>query len=266
MKLKIFILLFFAVCSVSLLNAQCDDCFNKDDDWKLAGGVTLYSNNHFVEYVNILERQPLEFNVRYKIKDRHILRASIPFLNKVNKHGEPEVSDYPLEEVSLENYLETLHNDDWYYASYCKTLSYNESLHGLSLGYDYNYYLGKSLSLFAGVDLACYYYTLRSKYYNITYGGLDTNGMSELGLITFSDIEKSKTGLSIRPLLGIRYKFQKLLFEANLGYAFIRTNFVYSDKSSYIDINNITSERTFDSGARYHNKNFQYQFSLYYTF
>lgn len=107
MKLKIFILLFFAVCSVSLLNAQCDDCFNKDDDWKLAGGVTLYSNNHYVEYINILERQPLEFNVRYKIKDHHVLRVSIPFLNKVNKHGEPDVSfpRYPVGEVSLEDYL-----------------------------------------------------------------------------------------------------------------------------------------------------------------
>ena len=88
-------------------NSYCQSkaSLENKSDWKFTAGVTLYSNNHYVWDENVMERQPLEFNFRYKVKNNHVLRLSIPISWKVKKAGEPEfpISRYPLWEVSLED-------------------------------------------------------------------------------------------------------------------------------------------------------------------
>jgi hypothetical protein len=267
MKQKI---LFLSLLFLPLLvSAQCKDCF-QEDDWKFAAGVTLYSNNTYVSDINILERQPLELNFRYKIGRRHALRVSLPIPWKVNKAGEPTsgYSTLPNGEITLNEYLKQLHDHkSIYYSSYCKSLYFYESLSGISAGYDYNFPLSKSLSLFAGADLAYYQLAIKSKYYNIYYLGLDASGKSEIGSISLNNRYFKHNGYVIKPLLGTRYQFQKLMFEANVGYSFIKADNFYT--GDYSDIENTTGFIT--SGpfyGEYHNnyKKFTYQFSLHYTF
>jgi len=249
--------------------AQCKDCFQEDGDWKFAAGVTLYSNNTYVSDINILERQPLELNLRYKLGRRHVLRLSLPIPWKVNKSGEPAVGYplFPIGEIPLDEYLKQLHNQDFTsYANYYKSLHFYESLSGISVGYDYDFPLSKSVSLFAGGDLAYYHLAIESKYYNIDYQGLDENDKSEIGIISLHNRHDKKKGYVIKPLLGARYQFQKLLMEASVGYAFIKADYFYPGKFSSIDKTGIISSgSTYDEG-HYNFKKIGYQFSLYYTF
>ncbi len=268
MKKLFFLSLLF---SLSLrVNAQCKDCFPKENDWKFAAGVTLYSNNHYVSDVNILERQPLEFNFKYKLKDRHQFKLSIPILWKVNKHGEPSESSqaYPTKEVSLEDYLQTLHKKDYTYADFYKTLQYSESLFGMSAGYDYNFPIGKSISLFAGLNLNYSNLIVSSKYYNIDYYELDAENKSKIGIISLNNKNINTIGLGINPMLGVRYQFQKLLFEANIGYQYTNSYYKIIYNSNAIEgisgiISNVSN--SYKSNP-YDYNNLLYNISIYYTF
>lgn len=267
-KLKNLLLLFIIL--PLLVSAQCKDCSEKDTNWKFATGVTVYSNNHYVSDVNILERQPLEFNLRYKLKERHVLRLSIPILWKVNKHGEPAVSSqaYPTREVTLEDYLQTLHDKDYTYADYYKTLQYSESLYGISAGYDYNLPLGKSISLFAGFNLSYSHLEVASKYYNISYYGLDNENKSKIGLISLMNMNIKTMAYTINPLLGVRYQFQKLLFEGNIGYAFTKADYAIKyDFSSIEGISGIIAKGSNSGKSGPNNfRNLVYNVSVFYTF
>ena len=200
------------------------------------------------------------------------MRLSIPISWKVKKAGEPEFPSprYPMGEVTLEDYLKTLQNSDFIWANYYKVLQYDESLYGVSLGYDYNYSLGKYLSLFAGADFAYNHLQINAKYYNINYGALDENGMSELGTTSFEKYRKRFIGYSIKPLVGLRLNFQKLMFEASLGYMIVKSNFFYNSNVSSIQIVDKETIRSdyppdfteISSDVKY----FMYNFSLYYSF
>ena len=68
--MKQILLLFITIascCSVGQMNAQCKDCFQNENDWKFAAGVTIYSNNHYFWDENILERQPLDLILYIKL-------------------------------------------------------------------------------------------------------------------------------------------------------------------------------------------------------
>jgi hypothetical protein len=262
-----FFVFFFAMLPF-YINAQCKDCFQEDGKWKFAAGVTLYSNNTYVSDINIMERQPLELNFRYKLGRQHVLRLSLPIPWNVNKSGEPAVSypRFPTGEIPLDEYLKQLHKQDFTYAVYYKTLHFYESLSGISVGYDFDFPLNKSLSLFAGADAAYYRLAIESKYYSISYDGLDENDKSEIGIISLLNRHDKKKGYVIKPLLGARYQFQKLLMEASVGYAFIKADYFYPGKFSSIDKTGIISSgSTYDEG-HYNFKKIGYQFSLYYTF
>lgn len=242
--MKQILLLFITIascCSVGQMNAQCKDCFQNENDWKFAAGVTIYSNNHYFWDENILERQPLEFNFIYKIKSSHVLRLSLPILYKVNKSGTPSPSQYPNGEVSLEDYIDKLRDPDYTWASYHKVLNYTESLYGASIGYDYDLVISDALSVFAGLNFAYNYMSTDSKYYTIDYHELDNEYKSSLGIIALREKQLYRNGLSLTPLIGFRYHFQKLLFEANIGSVFgthkagSRGNYSSIYKSGIID-------------------------------
>ena len=149
-------------------------------------------------------------------------------------------------------------------------MQYDESLFGVSLGYDYNYSFGKYLSLFAGVDFAYNHLQINSRFYNIWYMPLDENGISELGTIDFEKYRKRFIGYSIKPITGLRLNFQKLLFEASLGYMVVKSKFYYDSDGSSIQIvdkepilsENAPSYTEIRSVVKY----FMYNFSLYYSF
>ena len=267
-KVKILLVL-FVMCKITL-NAQCKDCFPKENDWKFAAGVTLYSNNHYVSDVNILERQPLEFNFKYKLKDRHLLRFSVPLLLKTNKHGEPQVTspEYPTKEVTLEDYLQTLHNKDFTYAYYTKTLHYYETLMGISAGYEYNLPIGNSFSLLAGLNLSYYNLAVLSKFYSIDYYELDAENKSKIGLIGLWNKEINGFGYAVNPMLGVNYKFQKLLLEANIGYVFTKVDYnIKLDLSTIEGISGIKRNVSDEGkGTPQVFNNLLYKITLYYTF
>jgi len=251
-----------------LVNAQCEDSIKQNKDWKFAAGVTLYSNNHYVWNENLIERQPLEFNFRYKIKQHHVLRLSVPISWKVNKAGEPEFPTprYPMGEVTLEDYLETLHDQDRVYAIYYKMLQFYETVYGASLGYDYNYSLDKYLSLFAGIDFAYNKWQVDAKYYTIDYNGLNENGESALRGIAATNLRHGRIGYSMKPLMGLRLNFQKLLLEASLGYMAIKSDFFYHLYGSTIGNGGIIYDTNLYGKDSFVVKYFMYNFSLYYTF
>jgi len=268
MNMKKILLIFYIITLPLFVNAQREDSTKQNKDWKFAAGVTLYSNNHYVWNENVIERQPLEFNFRYKIKNHHVLRLALPISWKVNKAGEPEFPNqrYPTYEVTLEDYLEKLHEQDYIYANYYKILQFYESLYGVSLGYDYNYSFGKYLSLFGGIDFAYNHLQVDVKYYNIFYMGLDENGKSELGNISVNKLRHGRVGYSIKPLVGFRLNFQKLLFEANLGYMVVKSDFFYNLSGSAIGKEGIIYDINLPTKWTNYVKYFMYNFSLYYTF
>lgn len=271
MKTKKMILLLTILIPL-FLHAQCLDCDKKENDWEFAAGVTVYSNNHYVTWQNSLERQPLEFNFRYKLGGNHILRASLPIVWKANKHGEPELVYLPTGKVfvanSLEEYLEVLHDKDWNYASYTKPLHYYESLYGVSIGYDYDFPVWKSVSIFGGVNVAYYYSTVHSKFYEIDYYALDEEHKSKIGLISLKNKILSRSTFNVNPVLGVRYQFQKLLFEANIGYNFLRSVTGIKDNNSHLEgSSGIMSDHSRSRKLEPNTGKYPlYNFSIYYAF
>ena len=267
MTRKLFLTL---IISLFLLQtkAQCKDCQPKDD-WKFAAGVTLYSNNLYVYPENFLEREPMEFSFRYKLKSKHVFKLNIPVSYKEKKSGTPTLSQYPTGEVSLEDYLEKLRDPDYIWASYHKVLYYNETLCGVSLGYDYNINLLQNLSIFPGINMAYNYLSNDSKYYMIDYHEIDANNNSEIFAITLSKNKLYGNSITLTPHAGLRYQFQNLLFEASLGYVLRVQKVGFIQDYSYIDGKTgikKNGHNYFPHVGTYNYNNLSYSFSLFYTF
>jgi hypothetical protein len=264
------LLLFIILFSTYLLNAQCLDCFNKNDDWKFAAGVTLYSNKYLYSFEL---KQPLEFNLRYKLNEHHTLRLSAPIALKVNWE-KLDYQEYPFgHDVSVEEYLKWIKGENpesiGQVGSGFYNMRYNYyNLWGISLGYDYSYNFTSFLSTFASADFSYYNLTSYTNYYYVLFNKIEPNNYT-LGVVTQDKYLNIHNEFSIKSLLGIRYRFQKLLFEASAGvlYPFC---FKQSDtvKSSYIYpngelLNNIDDYDYLTFNWKF--VKFVYQISLFYT-
>jgi len=249
-----------------LAKAQCYDCAKDDSEWKFAAGVALYSKNYYASGYR-LERQPFEFKFKYKIKDHHILHLGFPLSYKVNYSGPPQVilPNYQMDE-SMENkaqaYWDALKHDD-IYADYYKTNKNYYNLFGVSLGYDYNFTIFDNFSLFAGIDLAFNYYKNYAEYFRIGYDLLDDDNTSELRFLDYTERVNNIYMYFAQVQAGVRYQFQKLLFEASAGYV-ITHNREYGKLDSMFY--NRSTNSVSDVWRRRNFKHFAYQISLYYTF
>jgi hypothetical protein len=266
MKTKKMILLLTILIPL-FLHAQCLDCNKKENDWKFAAGVTLYSNNHYVAESDILERQPLELNFRYKLNDKHVFRLNLPMAWKVNLHyGDTEgsITDFTADTGNkVDDYLEGMRNDYWHYADFYKKTDYYYNLLGASAGYSMNHYFGKGLSLFAGIDLGCVFYHNYASFYKIGYYELNDNNISELRSISYVERINNYNKYSVKPLVGINFRYQKLLLDISGGYSFSAYKVNGSLMTQYPKASSYTGlfERDF---MRFNQ--FIYQISLYYTF
>jgi len=262
MKQRILLLSFFIL--PILVSAQCKDCLPKDD-WKFAAGVTLYSNNLYVYNENLLERQPLEFNFRYKFGQNHIIRLSTPMAWKVKLTRDPSYTDpnYALDE-NLDNkalaYLDGMKHDATY-SEYFKTKESYYNLFGGSIGYDYNLNLGYGVSLAAGIDFSYYCYKSIQKFYGVDYTVLDGSNMAALYNLNYVERTNEWNALVAKPVIGLRYQFQKLLLEGTVGYAFTHTN-GHADLKIQ-DISMADDYSTFD--RKYNFNKMVFQLSLFYT-
>lgn len=265
MKLKlIFItLLFFPLPTI---NAQCKDCFPKENDWKFAAGVTLYGNNLYVYNGNLLERQPLEFNFRYKLTPNHILRFSTPIALKVKLTRNPSSTqpNYALDE-SLDNkalayYIAMKH--DVVYSDFTKTNESYYNLFGGSIGYDYNMNLGYGISVDAGIDFSYYNYKSIEKFYGIGFSVLDDNNITNVEYVDYIERINEWKAFVFKPQVCLRYQFQKLMLEGSIGYTFTRSNLFAEMKSQLAGSNEDfygTSNRQYDFNKMV------FQLSLFYT-
>jgi hypothetical protein len=265
MKLKLFFitLLFFPL---PLINAQCKDCFPKENDWKFAAGITLYSNNLYVSQYKLLERQPLEFNFRYKFGQNHMVKLSTPIAWKVKLTRDPNYTEpnYPLDE-SLDNkalaYYIAMKNDVAY-SNFSKTKESYYNLFGGSVGYDYNMNLVYGISVAGGVDFSYYYCMSFEKFYGILYSKFDDNNNAHLDLVDYTERTNSWNAFAAKPQVSLRYQFQKLLLEGSVGYAFTISNGFAKMKSQLAGSN---EDYYGASNRNYDFNKIVFQLSLLYT-
>lgn len=258
-------ILFIAFLLPFAASAQCKDCFKMEDSWKVAAGVTLYSNNDYTGKYIELPHRPLEFNLRYKINN-HVIRISSLAALKVNLPGS---IFYPRNfdgKESLEDYYKMLVSESG--RGYFQMIENYYSLYGGTLGYDYNFNFTPKLSAFIGVDLAYYYTVNKMKYYDIYYF-LSADNTSKIITMEYVKVNNHFNECAVKPVAGIRYQFQKLLFEVSLDYSFNaigytainETNQFYPDNGS----SNQYSEKSTQPFIGTHSQ-LDYLFSLFYTF
>lgn len=196
-----------------LLSAQCLDCLDKTTD--ISVGVTLHSNMKFSTIGQTT--QLLELNLRYKPTDNSTIRFGAPIALKKQIPGDPYPRSFT---TDLDEYVENMFNFDKYpyYGSFYRVLDNYYNLYGFSLGYDYNLPLSNNLSAFIGCDLGYYYQKKTSKYFYLENGSIDEHRQFTSTFLWKTERIDQRNILSAKPLLGMRFTFQKLTFEADLAY------------------------------------------------
>jgi hypothetical protein len=263
MKFKNLLLSLILLPTIAI--AQCKDCLPKENDWKFAAGVTLYSNMTYpLEISNYFH--PFEFDFRYKLSDKSIIRANVPIIWKGNILGSPETPHFPNETTTLEQYVADLHTEgnSGYYDPVNVIENYASVL-GVSLGYEYNFPILNKLNLLGGIDIGYTYQYMHSRYFSLGYYTLDANNQTTLYQIDYSTIDSYDNILNIKPFIGISYQFQKLLVEANIGY-YYSTYFAhrkYQDRI-YNSINIANASPYIANWTRNYDK-IIYKISLFYT-
>ena len=261
------ILLFLCLSTLPFLaNAQCDDCSDKDVDWRFAAGLTLYSNNLYDGKLIPKPYKPLEFNFRYKVGTNHVIRMSIPVARKVDLGRIWTPYDYDGQE-SLEDYFNGMLSKGGF-QRYNQIIESHYSLYGIALGYDYNYSFTPVFSTFGGIELAYYYSIYQSKYNEILYWMNAEDYRSSLDYMRYLRTNLYWNVGAVKPLAGIRYQFQKLLFEASIAYSLGRKTYIAIDNMDYFypDFNASNHISTKLVQPHYGNNHFEYQFSMYYSF
>ncbi|BEG99978.1 hypothetical protein [Bacteroides sedimenti] len=267
MKIK-FLLVFVLIPFITFAQEiQPDSLKSSEKSWKFAAGVSLLSN---INHTRQQEAQPIELNFRYNIKNKHTLRLGIPLTLNHKIFGEPEVSSgHTVGEMPALDYIKNMKDGDLYpfYNSFYKTLKNEYSLYGISVGYDYSYKLMENLSAFAGADLEFCHFSANAKYYNIHYINMSDNYMASMTSVIFINRNINSNAYMCRPLLGVRYQFQRLLIEGNLGYSFNKRKF-YGDMTldlGYQGGNNEIRKHKF-GGYVYNEKQFNYNINISYIF
>lgn len=265
MTRKLFLSLILILIAIQT-KAHCIDCSKKDTVWKFAAGVTLYSNNLYVYNENLLERQPFEFNFRYKLAPNHILRLSTPIAWKVKLTRDPSstIPNYEFDE-SLDNkalaYYIAMKHDEVYSHFYKSKESYYNLLGGC-VGYDYNMNFGSGISVAAGLDLSYCYYKSTEKFYGIGYSIPDENNVTNVEFVDYTERTNEWKAFVAKPQICLRYQFQKLLLEGGIGYAFTISN-LFAEMKSQSDGSNENYYGT--SNRNYDFKKMIFQLSLFYT-
>jgi hypothetical protein len=249
------------------LSAQCYDCYSKKPE--IAVGVTLYSNMKFTPQGQTT--QPLELNLRYKISENSTLRIGTPIVWKQNISGEPVAYSFT---PSLEEYVENMHDEDLYplYNSFYRILDNYYNLYGVSLGYDYNIPVTNNLSALIGCDLGYFNQKITSNYYRLNNGSIDENQQYKYFYLQKTEQINKHNILSIKPLLGLRFSFQKLTFEADLAYHVAYdlleikgiNRFWYAEVNSFEDQNNYYRSQNFFTNSDTPNR-IVYSFRLFYN-
>lgn len=260
--------LFFLAILPIWLNAQCYDCYSKKPE--IAIGVTLLSNMKFTAQGQTT--QPLELNLRYKITENSTLRIGTPIVWKQNISGEPVAYSFT---PSLEEYVENMHKEELRgkYNPFYRILDYYYSLCGVSVGYDRNILLTNNFSGFIGCDLGYYNQKIISNYYLLNNSSLDDNGQfKNFNLQKTERVDKNNL-ISAKPLIGLRFTFEKLTIESELAYH-IAYNFLeikYKNKTWYPEVN-FFEERNYYYNSQYYFSNTNtpnrivYSFRLFYNF
>jgi len=276
-KLIIIFTLFIIGISINFDYAQNREIIQKSADslqinrnnWKFGVGVTLLQSKYSFDKFYKLERQPLEFDFRYKIDKHNVLQLDIPILWKTNKHGQMVVStSSTLADIPLEDCLKKFQETD-FSPGYIQTLQYYESMYGVSVGYDYNFPIKlTNFSSFAGINFGCYDYQVKFKIQLIQYANLGDEYLSKLSSISLFDFTRNLFIFKINPTVGIRYTFQKLLFEGSIGYCYFHTNGTFQDNAVIIYTNDYIDNRPEKEGylTSLHTNQLSYKISLYYTF
>jgi hypothetical protein len=239
-KLTISLLLFLPIW----LSAQCLDCFDRDNDWRFAAGVTLYSNMTYpLEFSDYFH--PFEFDFKYRLSDHNILRASIPIIWKRNIFGSTQVPHLPDQTTTLEQYVADLHSiDNSGYYDPVNVIENYATVLGLALGYEYNFPLMNKINISGGVDIGYTYQYIHAKYFALGYYHLDANNQSTLYQISYNINDIYDNILNIKPFVGINYQFEKLMIEANIGYYyctyFVNQKYQEKDSDAYNVIRNAT--------------------------
>jgi len=223
--MKKILLIFYIITLPLLVRAQREDSTKQNKDWKFAAGVTIYTNNNYIMKEKILERQPIEVNFRYKFKQHHVLRLQFPFSFKVNMHGIPSIERPYLNQV-MSGKEENKAYEIWKGMKadnfdFTKTNQYYYSLFGASLGYDYDLKLKYGISVLGGFEFSFTHWKCYFDYIGGTFSELDEDNQSQLINLDYTTQKYQINCLSIKPLLGCRYLFQKkLLIECSIGYGF----------------------------------------------
>ena len=257
--------LFFLFISLPFfVTVRADDSLSKDSDWRFAAGVTLYSNNEYTGFIE-LEHRPLEVNLRYRVGTRHTFRMGLPLSLNVNM----EAPNYPKsynDEMSLEDYYKWM--SAYSTAQHFTMYENNYSLAGISLGYDYSFSLTNQFSAFAGVDLAYYYLGAHVEYFQASYSQSSEEKTSELDLLEYVKFTNKVNSIAVKPFVGLRYHYQKLILEASLDYLF--NAYKYSttrDINRFLPIFNTPYHELYQAiQPKNAFEQLVYQFSVYYTF
>lgn len=262
---KSYIIIFLVTFLFSESKAQSKDSFTKDDSWKFAAGVTLYSNTDYSGGYIDLTHRPLEFNLRYKISNNHVLRMGLPLVIKENLWGSISYPPNYDEQNSLEDYYKLMLSEDA--REYFQMVGNNYSMYGITLGYDYNYSFTPAFSAFAGVDLAYYYSLRRLNFYGITYLKPIDNS-SKILMMEYVQENDYFYKYAINPIAGIRYQYQKLLIEVSLGCSFYNLKYTVNKKFNKFnpgENNNTEYSEDLNQPFLGIQQQFVSQLSLYYT-
>lgn len=235
----------------------------KFQNWKFAAGITLYSDMNMNAF---LKKQPLEFNFRYTPDNRHTFRLNIPLILKYDLPGDSK-GEYFTENITVQELADKILQRE--YGDYDFVQKKTNSSVGISLGYDYSYPLISRLSLFAGVDVGYLNKKDHISYYNANYSLVPDNPEKPFILSFVLHIDSKMTGhrFFVEPLVGLRYPFRQLLFEASLGYNMYRDRFYMNRHliEYYIESEIIRNTPKKFFGKRTWEE-FTYSFVLFYTF
>ncbi|MDO5666124.1 MAG: hypothetical protein Q4G63_12845 [Bacteroidia bacterium] len=141
-------------------------------------------------------------------------------------------------------------------------------LFGLAVGYDYNYPLIDKLSVFAGAEIGMTKLESKKKYYTFHYDNINNDKISKFQYVVFDNNRHTLNSYYITPLLGMRYQFQRLLMEAQVGYSFYRTQLFIDDNTNILyridgEVENKPNKGAFEP----HNTQlFSYQLNILYAF